>query len=98
VNATSGFALFAIGAALLAFWIVTRFPAYGPQTFGSALLATAAAFLLQAPLPSAVSTLASSEGVGAALVLIVLPSLVVLFWTSGCLVRSVVALLAPHGR
>jgi hypothetical protein len=98
VNATSGFALFAIGAALLAFWIVTRFPALGPQTFGSALLATAAAFLLQAPLPSAVSKVAASDGVARALVLIVLPSLIVLFWTSGCLVRSVVALLAPHRR
>jgi hypothetical protein len=98
VSATSGFVLFAIGAALLAFWIVTRFPAFGPQTFGSALLATAAAFLLQAPLPSAVSKVAASDGVGEALMLIVLPSLAVLFWTSGCLVRSVVALLAPHGR
>jgi hypothetical protein len=98
MSSTSLFSFFVMGAALLAFWSVTRFPSFGPQTFGSALLATAAAFLLQSPLPSIVSAVAASDGVGTALVLIVLPSLVVLFWTSGCLIRSVVALLAPHGR
>jgi hypothetical protein len=29
---------------------------------------------------------------------VVLPSLTLLFWTSGCLVRSIVAMIAPHGR
>jgi hypothetical protein len=98
VSSTALFSLFVMGAALLALWAVTRFPLLGPQTFGSALLATAAAFLLQLPLPSVASTVAVSDGVATALVLIVLPSLAVLFWASGCLVRSVVALLAPHRR
>jgi hypothetical protein len=92
------FVLFATGAALLAFWAVTRFPSFGPQTFRSALVAAAGAFVLQAPLPSIVATVASSDGAATALVLIVLPSLAILFWTSGCLVRCVVAMLAPDRR
>ena len=92
------FVLFATGAALLAFWTVTRFRSFGPQTVRSALIAAGGAFVLQAPLPSVVAAVSASDGAATALVLIVLPSLTILFWASGCLVRSVVALLALHGR
>jgi hypothetical protein len=90
------FAVFAIGAALLGFWAVARFPSVGPQSFLTALLATVAAFVLMSPLPGAVASVAASKGVVAALLLIVLPALTLLFWTTGCLVRSLVSLAAPH--
>jgi len=89
---------FAIGAALMAFWTVARFPSLGPQTFRSALLATVAVFMLQTPVAGIVGNVAASHGVPAALLLVVLPSLTLLFWTSGCLVRSIVAMIAPHRR
>jgi hypothetical protein len=90
--------LFAVGAALLAFWTVARFPSVGPQTFRSALIATIAVFMLQTPVAGIIANVAASLGVSAALMLVVLPSLTLLFWTSGCLVRSIVTLIAPHRR
>ena len=90
------FVLFATGAALLAFWAVARFPSVGPQTVLKALLATAAAFVLMSPLPGIVAFVAAASGAPAALLFVVLPSLTLLFWTTGCLVRSLVALAAPH--
>jgi hypothetical protein len=98
VNSTSVVLLFGVGAALLAFWVVARFPSIGPQTFRSALLATVAVFLFQTPMAGLVGSVAASYGVAAALMFVVLPSLTLLFWTSGCLVRSIVALIAPHRR
>jgi hypothetical protein len=98
VNATSVVLLFGVGAALLAFWIVARFPSIGPQTFRSAFLATVAVFMIQSPMAGIVASVAASYGVAAALMLVVLPSLTLLFWTSGCLVRSIVAMIAPHRR
>jgi hypothetical protein len=90
--------LFAIGAAFLGFWTVARFPSLGPQTVPMGLIAAAVAFALQSPMAKLVTTVAISRGVAVALLLVVLPSLTVLFWTSGCLVRSLVALIAPHRR
>jgi hypothetical protein len=98
VNSTSAVVVFAIAAALLAFWTVTRFPSIGPQTFRSALLATLAVFMLQSPFARIVASVAASQGAAAALLLVVLPSLTLLFWASGCLVRSIVGMIAPYRR
>ena len=98
MNSTSVVLLFAIGAALLAFWAVARFPAVGPQTFSTALIVTVAVFVLQSPMAGIVGLVAESEGVAAALLFVVLPSLTLLFWTAGCLVRSIVTMIAPHRR
>jgi hypothetical protein len=98
VDSTLAFSVFAIGAAVVAFWTVACYPTLGPQTFLSALLLTAAVFVLQLPLPTAVASVSASRGAGAALLLVVLPALALLFWAAGCLVRSLVTLLAPHRR
>jgi hypothetical protein len=89
---------FATGAALLGFWAVARFPAFGPQTFGSALVLVVAAFVLQSPLLTFVGPVITSVGVPAGILLVILPSVTLLFWTLGCLVRSLVALMAPYRR
>jgi hypothetical protein len=88
--------VFAVGAALVGFWAVARFSSFGPQTLRGALVATGAALVLESQLPALVSRMANSAGAAAALVLVVLPALTILFWTSGCLVRSLIALIAPH--
>jgi hypothetical protein len=62
------------------------------------LIAAAVAFALQSPMATLVGSVAISRGAGVALLFVVLPSLTLLFWTSGCLVRSLVALIAPHSR
>jgi hypothetical protein len=96
VNVTSALFIFAVGAAVLGFWTVARFPSLGPQTFITALLATGVVFVLQSQLPAVVTPVVSSEGVAAALLLVVLPALTLLFWTSGCLLRSLIAMIAPY--
>jgi hypothetical protein len=98
VGTTAVLAFFAVGAALLGFWSVARFPSFGPQTVPMALVGAAVAFGLQSPLRGLVTSVAVSRGVPAALLLVVLPSLRLLFWASGCVVRSLVGLITPHIR
>ena len=89
---------FGLGAAAIAFWAVARFPDIGPRSVPSALALTVAAFVLQTPLLSFVDPAIASLGVAGALLLVILPSLLILFWASGCLVRSLVLLAAPYRR
>jgi len=62
------------------------------------LITAAAVVVFQSPMTGFVASVAASLGAAAALLLVVLPSLTLLFWASGCLVRSLVALIAPHRR
>ena len=82
--------LFALGAALLAFWTALRFPTLGPQRLLSALVVAGLAVACESPLVAFVGSVRRSAGVPAALLLVVLPSLTLLFWTSACLLRSAV--------
>jgi hypothetical protein len=90
--------LFAVGAALLAFWTVARFKSFGPQTVAKALVAAAAAFLFQTPMLSLLPPAVAAVGPGGALLLVATPSLCLMFWACGCLVRSLVLLAAPYRR
>jgi hypothetical protein len=89
---------FGIGAALLGFWATARFPGLGPQAVVPALLTTAAVLVLELPLPAAAERAVDAGGPPFALLAVVLPALTLLFWACGCLVRSLVALLAPYRR
>jgi hypothetical protein len=55
-------------------------------------------FVLQTPLLGFVNPVLNAYGVPGALLFVVLPSLTLLFWASGCLVRSLVMLAAPYRR
>jgi hypothetical protein len=90
--------VFGIGSAALAFWVVVRFPSFGPQTFPLALLLMGAASLAQPVLLGLVRPMMGTLGVPGALLLVILPALTVLFWTAGCMIRSLVALAAPYER
>jgi hypothetical protein len=90
--------LYGAGAASLAFWAVARFPGAGPQSVKSALMVAAAVFVIQTPLLGLVGTVVNDYGVPAALLIVILPSLTLLFWGAGCLVRSLVTLAAPYRR
>jgi hypothetical protein len=82
--------LYAIGAALLALWLLVRYPSLGPRKLRPAIVASAGAVLLEWPLLMTLETVRHSTGPGVALLLIGLPLLTSLFWTSGCLVRVLV--------
>jgi hypothetical protein len=88
--------LYGAGAAALAFWAVARFPGVGPQSVKWALVVAAAVFVVQTPLLGLVGTVVDDYGVPVALLVVILPSLTLLFWGAGCLVRSLVMLAAPY--
>jgi hypothetical protein len=89
---------FGAGCALLGFWLVARFPNFGPQSIAKSLVAVAAVFIFQSPVPALAARVGAEFGVASALLAVVLPSLVLLFWTTGCLVRSLVATATTYRR
>src|SRR5690242_6644979 len=88
--------VFGLGAAAVAFWAVARFPRLGPQSVKTALVVTVAVFVVQSPVLGLVDPVLGAYGVATALLLVILPSLTLLFWSAGCLVRSLVMLAAPY--
>jgi hypothetical protein len=90
--------LFGVGAAALGFWAVARFPKAGPQSVTAAIVVAAAVFILQTPILGLVGPVVEAYGAPTALLLVILPSLTLLFWAAGCLVRSLVMLAAPYRR
>lgn len=98
MDPTIAVTLFSMGAAVIAFWAVARFPGLGPQTIAKALIVTAAVIILQTPLLSLMPRAVGMVGPGGALLLVATPSLALLFWACGCLVRSLVLLAAPYRR
>ena len=88
--------LFGVGAALLGFWCVLRFPRFGPQSVQSAMLLVVAVFVLQSPFLILVGPVNAAAGPPLALLVVVLPTLVTLFWSAGCLVRSLATLIGHY--
>jgi len=96
VSSASVVQLFGVGTALLAFWFVLRFPTFGPQSVQSATLLVIAVFVLQSPFLILVGPVNAAAGPPTALLVVVMPSLVTLFWSAGCLVRSLVTLVGHY--
>ena len=96
MSSASVVSLFGVGSALLGFWLVLRFPMFGPQSVQSAMLLVVAVFVLQSPFLVLVGPVSSTAGAPAALLTVVLPSLVGLFWSAGCLVRSLATLISHY--
>ena len=86
--------MFTAGAAMLALWIVVRFPSLGPRTVTAALVAgVVAATGLQLALLLIDPVAGSGHyGVVAALMLVVLPALTAMFWTLALMLRLLAAL------
>jgi hypothetical protein len=95
VSSASVVSLYAVGAALLAFWLIVRYPALGPQSLQSALLVVAAVFILQSPVMLLAGPVQLAAGSPVALLAVILPSLVTLFWSAGCLVRNLATVTKP---
>ena len=82
---------YAAGAATIAFWVVVRHPSFGPQRLKSALACAALAGVLEQPLLAALNLVRSESGRAAAVLVVGMPLLTLLFWSSGCLVRAAIA-------
>jgi hypothetical protein len=87
--------LFLVGAAGLGLWLVVRFPSFGPRTVAQSLLLVMGAFVVMSATDGLTTTVASSDGPAAALLLVVLPTLTLVFWACACLVRAFVTTLDP---
>ena len=98
MSAHATVSIFAAGAALLAFWVVVRYPDFGPRRVSRAIVAAGIAVALQSPMLALIASARASLGVPAALLLVALPSLTLLFWTAACLLRSLAAAGATQGR
>jgi hypothetical protein len=98
MDASLAITLVAVGAAALALWALGRFPDFGPQTLGRAILLVAAAFVLQTLILTAAPPVVAPVPSPAAILVVILPALTFLFWALGCVVRSVVLLVAPYRR
>lgn len=90
--------LFLVGASALGLWIVTRFPSFGPQSVTASLLLVIGSFGVLQVADGLTGTVTRADGPAAALILIVLPTLTLAFWSCARLVRAFVSLLAPHGN
>lgn len=84
---------YAVGAAAIAFWLVVRYPSLGPQQLRTALGAALVTIVLEQPLLLLLGLVRSTSGRAAAVLLVGLPLLTMIFWSSGCLVRAAVAAL-----
>jgi hypothetical protein len=91
VSGSSITAVYVCGAAALAIWLLVRVPSVGPRKLRSAIAAAAAVALLQWPLLTLLDAAGPTPGRTAAIVVVGLPLLTLLFWSSGCLVRAAVA-------
>jgi hypothetical protein len=88
---------YCIGGAGLAFWVLLRYPRFGPKTIGGATAAVIAAFVVAAVVPSLLQASigdGSRTGAFLALVGLVLPTLAALFWSAACLLRAFCGLLS----
>lgn len=86
---------YAIGAAALGLWAVVRHPSRGPQSVGGAMLVAACSFavlLASGPLTRAA---VAAAGPGAALLVVVLPTLTLAFWSAAHVVRLGLERLTP---
>jgi hypothetical protein len=83
-------ALFSLGGAALALWLLARFPTAGPRrpfTVMAAILAVFVALSIAGALVAPVIAF-GRFGPVLALLLVVLPALTGAFWVSGCALRA----------
>lgn len=94
MSVTLVLAVYAVGAAAIALWLVVRFPSIGPRTVTMAVVAgVAAAVVLQLSL-ALIEPVAQHApyGVATALLLVILPALTGMFWALALMLRLLASL------
>ncbi|MGZ4357300.1 MAG: hypothetical protein ACXVRU_10860 [Gaiellaceae bacterium] len=82
---------YAVGAALLGFWLFARYPAFGPRTIRTAFLLVACAYCVLLGAGPATAEAKALAGPVVALVGVYLPILAFAFWTAIHLLRATIA-------
>src|SRR2546426_9688232 len=90
--------LFGLGAAVLAFWAVARFPRVGPQSVGAAFVVVVAVFVLQTPVLGLVDPVLNQYGGAAGLLFVIFPSPAVVFSGPGGPLRRLVEVWGARPR
>ena len=90
--------VYAVGAAHLGLWAVARFPARGPQTIASSVVAVALSYLLLLLSGRLTGAAADSAGAGVALPCVFLPIMTTVFWSAAHLIRTAAERIAPFSR
>lgn len=87
-------AIYALGAAALALWLVVRFPSLGPRGLTGALLVGVAALAGMQLAQALIDPVAERGpyGVVLALMFVILPALTGMFWAAAQMLRSLAAL------
>jgi hypothetical protein len=96
MDASKLIAAYCVGGAGLAFWVLVRFPRFGPRTIIGAAAAVIGAFTIAAVVPFLLQALiaaGSRTGAFVALLGLVLPTLAAMFWSAACLLRASCGLL-----
>jgi|GEM_PF-5953648 hypothetical protein len=78
----------AMGSALLAFWIVLRYRAFGPQTIRTALAACLVSGVLLEGIGPAMKWTLRATDPAVALLAVAVPLFVCAFWSAGVLMRA----------
>jgi len=81
-----------IGSALLALWMLLRFPTLGPKGFVGSMVACGAATILTSVIAPAMRLVISAAGPAAAMLLVAVPILTYAFWSGGVLLRVLATL------
>ena len=86
--------VYAVGAAAIAFWVIVRFPAFGPQRLTGALIMGLAALMGMRIALVMIDPVAQrgSYGVVLALLLLILPALTWIFWAAAVMLRMLAAM------
>jgi len=88
---------FALGAALIALWLVCRYPRLGPSTLRRGFVLVACAWGLLLVVAPATAAVAAAVGAPAALLLVDLPLLMFAFWAAGHVLRLYAATVDRQG-
>lgn len=86
------------GAAILALWLLTRFPDLGPKTPRGATGAVAVAILALLATPPAIGLVGRFAGVLGATFFVALPGAVLVFLAVGWIMLFVIRAIQPHMR
>lgn len=85
---------YCLGGAVIALWLLARFPSVGPQRPLTVILAVLGVGIGLSVAGALVGALAEVGrfGIALALLAVVLPSLTTAFWVSGCVLRTLAGL------
>jgi hypothetical protein len=98
VTVTAVLGVSVLGAALIALWIVARFPEAGPARLTASAGVFGLSLVLSSMLGPAASPVSAVLGPTGVLCLLVLPYLTLLFWAAARVLRALVSLLPPTVR